>query len=64
MFGKGNVKLDAELYARARGRAGELGYASVNEFVAHVVERELKRADEQQTKEKVLEKMKGLGYLQ
>ncbi len=64
MFSSGKIKLDPDLYARAAKRAAELKYASVHEFVAHLLERELSARSEEATKEKVMQKMKGLGYLQ
>jgi hypothetical protein len=64
MFGgKTKVTLDPAIYERAAKHAAKVGYATVDEFVAHVLERELRAHEEQLAKEKVLEKMKGLGYL-
>jgi len=64
MFNKNKIKLDPQLHDTAARRAADLGYSTLDDFVAHLLERELKAAAEQATKEKVLQKMKGLGYLQ
>ncbi len=63
MFSKSKIRLDPDLHRRAAAKAKELGYSSLDEFIAHLLERELKQTAEQAAKEKVLQKMKGLGYL-
>ena len=63
MFGKRKIKLEPDLYDRVALRAKELGYSTPDELVAHLLERELKVTAEEATKQKVLQKMKGLGYL-
>ncbi len=40
------------------------GYSSPQEFVEHVLEKELAKLEEAQTDEEVLNKLKGLGYLE
>ena len=42
MFGSNRVKLDPDLLARAKRCASAAGYASVDEFVAHIVERAIR----------------------
>lgn len=61
------IKLDRELYDRAAKVADTAGYASVDEFISHVLEKELRNitggdgdpADE----EKLKERLRGLGYI-
>jgi hypothetical protein len=64
MFGKPSIKMDSDLYERAARVAAQLGHPSVERYVAVVMERELKAHADEETKQKVLQKMKGLGYLQ
>jgi hypothetical protein len=64
MFGKGRIRIDAQLWRQASQRAQELGYASLDDFVTHLLEKHLRQIDDQAAKQRVLEKMKGLGYLQ
>lgn len=41
------------------------GYSSAQEFVEHMLEKELARIEEDaETKEDILKKLKGLGYLE
>ncbi|MBN1467041.1 hypothetical protein JXA02_14900 [candidate division KSB1 bacterium] len=58
------IKLDATLYERARAYAAMVGYSSVEEFIIHLLEKEMeKMADEKKTAEQVEKKLRGLGYL-
>ena len=68
MFGS-RIKLDGELLSRCRRQAEQLGYSSVEEFITHVLERELRSmestgdetaADE----EEIANRLKGLGYIE
>ena len=60
------LKLDAHLYDRARKVAEIAGYSSVDEFIIHVIEKELAQleASEGQADEKVQERLRGLGYIE
>lgn len=40
------------------------GYSSPQEFVEHVIEKELSKIEEAGSDEEILEKLKGLGYLE
>ena len=64
MFGS-SVKLDADLLKRCRQHALEAGYSSVEEFVAHVLERELKSKEaSQKDQEEIARRLQGLGYIE
>jgi Arc/MetJ-type ribon-helix-helix transcriptional regulator len=60
---KPSVTLTRALYDRARSHAARAGYSSVDEFVRHVVERELAKTDEGDMRDDIERKLKGLGYL-
>ena len=64
MFSRDKVKLESSLYERAVKRAKALGLPSVDAYVAQVLEKDVQAGEEQALKDKVLEQMKGLGYLQ
>ena len=57
------IKIENELYERVKQIAQNDGYSSIEEFVAHVLERELKRPTASNSDEKILERLKGLGYI-
>ena len=64
MFGGGNkIKLDPDLLDRIKRVAEVAGYASHEEFIVHVLERELAQFEEAGSDEEILEKLKGLGYI-
>jgi hypothetical protein len=61
---KATLKLDKTLLDRARAAAANAGYSSLEEFVEHVIEKELARLEEAEAKEEVVKQLKGLGYLE
>ncbi len=59
------IKLPPDLYQRAAEAAAKLGYSSVDELAAHLIERELARQEEPQDDEAAVEqRLRGLGYLE
>ena len=64
MFGSGNkIKLDADLIDRIKKVAELAGYASHEEFVMHVLEKELSNFEGAKSDADIVEKLKGLGYI-
>lgn len=64
MFGGSRIKLDRDLLDRAVRVSRAAGYASVEEFVAHVLERELDKLDKDGVDaEEIRKRMQGLGYI-
>jgi hypothetical protein len=63
MFGKKGIQLDPALMERVRAAAAKAGYASVDEFVAHVLERELSKSEDASHDADVKKKLEGLGYI-
>jgi len=57
------IKIDAELYDRVKKFAEIAGYSSVDEFVAHALEKEISALDEVASEDEVKVRLKGLGYL-
>lgn len=64
LLSKPTVKLNKTLFERARTQAEKTGYSSVDEFVEHVLERELAKLDEAASHDDIENKLKGLGYLE
>ena len=66
MFGGSKVKLDKDLIERAKKHAEEAGYSSLEEFITHAVEKELRSAGGSPTEddEQVTKRLKGLGYIE
>lgn len=63
MFGGTRIKLDTALMARARRYAELAGYSSVEEFVTHVLEKEMKHLDDAGSEDEIKKRLKGLGYI-
>jgi metal-responsive CopG/Arc/MetJ family transcriptional regulator len=57
------IKLNNELWAKVKKCSEAGGYSSPQEFVEHVLEKELKAFDETESDEEITRKLKGLGYL-
>jgi hypothetical protein len=63
MFGSGRIKLDKALMDRVRRYADIAGYSSVEEFVTHVLEKEMKHLDDAGSEDEIKKRLKGLGYI-
>ncbi len=63
MFGGNKIKLDNDIYERLKKVAELSGYASVDEFVLHVLEKELSKFDDADSEEEIKKKLEGLGYM-
>jgi hypothetical protein len=62
VFGSG-LKLDKDLLAKLRKTAALAGYSSVEEFVTHVLEKELARLETASSEDEIRKKLRGLGYI-
>ena len=60
---KQTVKLNKNLMARVKKCSEAAGYSSLEEFVQHVLERELAKIEQTDSDEEIVKKLKGLGYL-
>lgn len=63
MFGSNRIKLDKELMAKLRRYAAIAGYASVEEFVTHALEKELSKLEGAESEEEIKKRLRGLGYI-
>ena len=63
MFGGDKIKLDKDLIERLKKISEVAGYASHEEFVRHVLERELAQFEDAQSDEDITAKLRGLGYI-
>ncbi len=58
------IKLDATLYERVKKVSESAGYGSPDEFIVHVIEKELSVLEAAESDEEVTERLRGLGYLE
>jgi predicted DNA-binding protein len=59
-----SLKLNSDLWQRVEQCAAKAGYSSAEEFVEHVIERELSRLEDAEASSEVERRLKGLGYLE
>jgi len=57
------IKLDGELWDRVKAAADAGGYSSPEEFVTHVLEKELSTLDGAADEEEIKKRLQGLGYI-
>lgn len=63
MSSRTTVKLSKTLCERARSIVERAGYSSLEEFIEHAMEKDLARLEEADSKEDLIKKLEGLGYL-
>ncbi len=69
MLGSHKVKLEGELLDQVRTCVKAGGYESIDQFVMRVLEREIQKVlrpegEEQQSRELIRKRLRGLGYLE
>ncbi len=57
------VKIDKGLYEKVKKYSEMAGYSSVDEFVAHALEKELAGLEGTDSEEEIKKKLEGLGYI-
>ena len=68
MFGH-RIKIDAELFEKIKKIAAAAGYASPEEFIHHVLEKEIQRIQgpgglSPEDEEQIKKRLQGLGYIE
>jgi metal-responsive CopG/Arc/MetJ family transcriptional regulator len=58
-----NIKLKKELLSKVKKVAAAGGYSSPEEFIEHVLEREIAKLEDAHSDEEIARKLKGLGYI-
>ena len=57
------VKIDRALLEKATRYAAGAGYATVEEFIEHAIEKELAQPEGDDSEEAIRKRLKGLGYI-
>jgi len=58
------IKIDPALYDRVKKVSQLAGYPTPEEFIEHVIEKELSVLESADSDEEVTERLRGLGYLE
>jgi hypothetical protein len=63
MFNTKKIVLDKALYERLERVGAQAGYASVQDFVVHVLEQQVRHLEEAKDEEAIRKRLEGLGYI-
>jgi len=64
MFGNTvKIKIDRDLVDRLRKVADVAGYATIEEFIAHILEKEMVNFEDTKDDADLRDRLKGLGYI-
>jgi hypothetical protein len=58
------INIESALYDKATRAAKTAGYSSVEEFVAHCIEKETQQLNVDQAESQVADQLRGLGYIE
>ena len=58
------IKIDDNLFDRVKKVAQIAGYSSPEEFIVHIIEKELGQLESADDEKAVLERLRGLGYIE
>lgn len=58
------IKIESSLYDRVKKVSQLAGYPTPEEFIEHVIEKELSVLESADSDEEVTERLRGLGYLE
>ena len=58
------IKIDKAMYDRVKELSEKAGYSSVDEFITHLIERELAQFEDAESDEQIEERLRGLGYIE
>ncbi len=58
------IKIDDNLYDRVKKVAQIAGYSSPEEFIVHIIEKELSAVESGDDEQQVIERLRGLGYIE
>ncbi len=58
------INIENALYDRAKKAADTAGYSSIEEFIAHCIDNELKKLEADVAEDQVSKQLRGLGYIE
>ena len=58
------IKIDSNLYDRAKKASEEAGYSSFEEFITAIIEKELSQLESSSGDDAVNDQLRGLGYIE
>ena len=58
------IKLEDDLYDRVKRVSEAAGYAKPEEFIIHMIEKELSTLETAESDEEITDRLRGLGYIE
>ena len=58
------IKVDSALFVRAKNVFEAAGYSSLEEFITHIIEKEVAVYEQTEADEKTADQLRGLGYIE
>lgn len=58
------IKIDSALLTRAKSVSEVAGYSSLEEFITHIIEKEVVKYEQTEADEKTADQLRGLGYIE
>jgi len=62
-MGKAKIKIEKELYQKIEKISELAGYSSPEEFIIHLLEKEVAKFEGADSEEEIIKRLKGLGYI-
>jgi hypothetical protein len=62
-MGKAKLKIEKDLFEKVKKFSEMSGYTSPEEFITHLLEKEIAKIEESDSEEEIKKKLKGLGYI-
>jgi len=60
---RAKLKIDKALFDKIKKYSEMSGYASVEEFITHCLEKEVAKIEQADSEEEIKKRLKGLGYI-
>lgn len=57
------IKIDSSLHDRVKKAAEKMGYSNLEEFITHMIEKELSNIEAADDDATVTDRLRGLGYI-
>ncbi len=58
------IKVDSNLFGRAKSVAEAAGYSSTEEFITYIIEQEVSKLESSDSDDEVANQLRGLGYIE
>ena len=57
------IRLDSDIHEKLKDLSERAGYSSLEEFILHLIEKEVSLLDEAESDDELKQRLQGLGYI-